>query len=100
MPMVNGLGEISRFIRQHPDSRSSLNSFVSIVSGVNWKSIMDVRRIYPHADAVGTCTVFNIKGNHYHVIAVIDYRAQIIDIKKVLTHAEYDKEKWKKDCGG
>ena len=98
--LTTGLGEVAKFIKQHPDSKVWLNSFVDLVSRANWKNIMDVRQIYPHADAVGTCTVFNIKGNHYRLIVTIDYQAQIIDIKKVLTHAEYDKEKWKKDCGG
>nr|WP_232225275.1 type II toxin-antitoxin system HigB family toxin [Dactylococcopsis salina] len=37
-------------------------------------------------------TVFNIKGNRYRLIVGIDYKKQIIFIKYVLTHAEYDKE--------
>lgn len=100
MLLIIGQGVVSRFIKQHPDSKPSLNSFIDLVGEAKWKSIIDVRQIYPHADAVGTCTIFNIKGNRYRLIATIDYRAQIIDIKNVLTHAEYDKEKWKKDCGG
>jgi len=88
------------FIEHHADSQSSLNAFLVVAEGAGWKNIVEVRRTYPHADAVGTCTVFNIKCNNYRLIAKIDYRAQTIYIKKVLTHAEYDKEKWKKDCGG
>lgn len=98
--LLTGLSEIVKCIKQHSDSKSSLNSFVEIVRDAAWKNMLEVRQRYPQADAVGTCTVFNIKGNHYRLIATIDYRAQILDIKKVLTHAEYNKEKWKKDCGG
>jgi mRNA interferase HigB len=97
--LLTGLGEVAKCIEQHVDSKSSLSSFVDIVRAAAWKNIVEVRQRYPQADAVGTCTVFNIKGNHYRLIATIDYRAQLMDIKKVLTHAEYDKEKWKKDCG-
>jgi mRNA interferase HigB len=97
--LIIGQGEVGRFIKLHPDSKSSLNSFIDLAGEANWKSIIDVKQVYPHADAVGTCTVFNVKGNRYRLIATIDYRAQITDSKKVLTHAEYDKEKWKKDCG-
>jgi mRNA interferase HigB len=91
---------ISVFIKQHADSNSSLIAWLTTARRADWKKIAEVKQVYPHADAVGTCTVFNIKGNHYRLIAKVDYRAQTIYVKKVLTHAEYDKEKWKKDCGG
>jgi mRNA interferase HigB len=54
-----------------------------------------VRRTYSAAEAVGDYTVFNIKGNTYRLIARIEYRLQIIFVKAVLTHAEYDKDQWK-----
>jgi mRNA interferase HigB len=38
-----------------------------------------------------------IKGNNYHLIVDIVYEAERIYIKYVLTHAEYDKDKWKND---
>src|ERR1043165_8203962 len=91
---------IYAFIKPHADSHSSLIVWLTTARRADWKNIANVKQVYPHADAVGTCTVFNIKGNHYRLIAKVDYRAQTIYIKKVLTHAEYDKEKWKKDCGG
>lgn len=97
---VIGVGVISLFIQQHADSQSSLKATLKVFEDAKWKNIVEVKKTYPHADAVGTCTVFNIKGNKYRLIAKIDYRAQTVRIKRVLTHAEYDKEKWKKDCDG
>ena len=44
------------------------------------------------------CTVFNIGGNKYRLIVKIEYKLQTIYIKHVLTHDEYNKEKWKHDC--
>jgi mRNA interferase HigB len=32
------------------------------------------------------------------LIVKIEYKLQTIFIKYVLTHAEYDKEEWKRDC--
>ncbi len=55
----------------------------------------EVRRTYPHADAVKQYTVFNIKGNDYRLISKIEYRLGLIFVKEVLTHAEYDKGNWK-----
>ncbi len=94
-----GYAVLNAFKQQHPDAQSSINTWFTIASNAGWKDIIEIKQTYPHADAVGACTVFNVKGNHYRLIAKIDYRAQIISIKRVLTHAEYDKEKWKKDCG-
>ena len=97
---VIGINVIILFIKQHADSRPWLNSFLAEASQAFWKNIVDVRLMYPHADAVGSCTVFNIKGNKYRLITKIDYPTGTLQIKRVLTHAEYNKEKWKKDCGG
>jgi mRNA interferase HigB len=56
-----------------------------------------VQVFYPKAEAVGNFTVFNIRGNRYRLIASINYVQQVIYIKYVLTHAEYDKDGWKND---
>ncbi len=66
-----------------------LDSWFSVAKRSHWQSIADVRVSYPHADAVGRCTVFNIGGNKYRLIVKIEYKLQTIYIKNVLTHAEY-----------
>lgn len=55
---------------------------------------------YPHADAVKTnrgetLTVFNIGGNKYRLIVRIRYDFQLVNVRAVLTHAEYDQGGWK-----
>ena len=47
------------------------------------------------SEAVGNFTVFNI--NKYRLIVSIDYERQLIYIKYIFTHAEYDRENWKND---
>lgn len=96
---IIGFKIIASFTKLHPDAESSLKAWHKIVRTAVWNNIVEVKQTYPHADAAGTCTVFNLRGNHYRLIVIIDYRAQTIYIRNVLTHAEYDKEKWKKDCG-
>lgn len=41
-------------------------------------------------------TVFNIRGNNYRLLTAISYPAGVVNVLQFLTHAEYDKEKWKK----
>jgi mRNA interferase HigB len=41
--------------------------------------------------------VFNIGGNEFRLIARVEYQQQEVDIRAVLTRAEYSKEEWKRD---
>ena len=72
-----------------------ISEWYKVATHATWRSLADVRRVYPHADSVGPYTVFNIKGNRYRLIVKIEYRWQIIFVKGLLTHAEYDRNRWK-----
>ncbi|NJK73401.1 MAG: type II toxin-antitoxin system HigB family toxin [Richelia sp. CSU_2_1] len=37
------------------------------------------------------------QGNKYRLIVSFNYQKQIVYIKYILTHAEYDKDNWKND---
>ncbi|MBW4493584.1 MAG: type II toxin-antitoxin system HigB family toxin [Oscillatoria princeps RMCB-10] len=85
------------FCKQHADALSPLDEWFRTAKKAKWKHLDEVRQVYPSADGVGNFTVFNIKGNDYRLIVSIDYESQTIFVKYVLTHADYDKEKWKND---
>lgn len=74
-----------------------LDNWYRVVKSSSGSDINEVRQVYPSADAIGNFTVFNIKGNNYRLIVDIVYATQRIYIKYVLTHADYDKDKWKND---
>jgi len=54
-----------------------------------------LRRTFPSADRVGKYTVFDIGGNKVRLIAAIHYNRRKIYVRAVLTHSEYDAERWK-----
>ncbi len=83
---------------RHPDLEVALDTWYRIAKKAQWKSLTDVRQTYRHADPVGRCTVFNIKGNEYRLIVRINYQTGRVFIRYVLTHAEYDQESWKHEC--
>jgi mRNA interferase HigB len=58
------------------------------------RSTMFARRILT-PNFVSPYTVFNIKGNTCRLVSIVKSQHQRIRIKHVLTHAEYDKGKWK-----
>ena len=79
---------------RHRDLASPLDVWYRIVKKAEWRSLTDVKRVFPTADAVGRFTIFNIKGNAYRLITEINYRTQKIFLRHVLTHAEYSKGNW------
>jgi mRNA interferase HigB len=73
---------IQQFARTHPDSR--------------FKHFVELKKTFGSADQGKSHTVFNISGNKYRLIAVVDYVLQSVAIACVLTHAEYDEGRWRK----
>ena len=63
----------------------------------DWSSLVDVRQTFNHADVYHDCVIFDVGGNKYRIIAKVRYQKHLIFIRAVLTHEEYDENKW---CGG
>ena len=87
--------KIREFVSLHPNSASSLSSWYKILRKAKWQNIVEVREDYPHADLVGRFVVFNIAGNNFRLIAEINFESLLVLIRHILTHTEYDREKWK-----
>lgn len=81
---------------KHGELSEPLDVWYRIAKKAEWKSLMDVRRTFPSADAVEKFTVFNIKGNAYRLITEINYHTGRIFLRYVLTHAEYSRRGWKR----
>jgi mRNA interferase HigB len=79
----------------HADLAEPLDVWFRVVKRASWKTLVDTKRDFPTADLVGKLIVFNIKGNTYRLIAEIYYAQQVVLIRHVLTHAEYDRGGWK-----
>ena len=89
---------LREYAEKHADVRDALDNWYKIASKATWRNLIEVQEVFPKAEAVSNFTVFNIKGNNYRLIVSIDYEQQIIYIKYILTHAEYDREQWKNDA--
>ena len=93
---VIGTGIVNLFIENFPDSQSSLNGWLKVMRENHFKHFNDLKQTFGSADYVKPYTVFNISGNKYRLISLMTYAAATVGVKQVLTHAEYDKEKWKR----
>ena len=85
----------------HEDAEGPLQAWYTHVNSrtVAWQSWGDVRAVFGTASIVGNCVVFNIGGNKYRLITRILYVSQKVFVLKVMTHEEYDEDKWKEQCG-
>ena len=80
------------FWKQHPDSEHQLKAWYQETSNAEWETPNKIKIEYPTASfLVDNRVVFNIKGNHYRLIVKINYDYQMIWIRFIGTHAEYDK---------
>jgi len=66
---------------------------------VTWRTWGDVKAEFSTASIVGNCVVFNIGGNKYRLASRILYSSHKVFVLKVMTHAEYDDDKWQEECG-
>jgi len=87
---------------KHPKTRKWIENWCAIVKEVQWKNIQEVRASYPSADTVmvnsgGNVVVFNVCGDDFRLIVAIHYNRGIVYTLRFLTHAEYSKDKWKKE---
>jgi mRNA interferase HigB len=94
---IIALKRLREFWAVHPDAEGALRSWYQVVKQARWQRFIDVRARYRSADQVGKFTVFNIAGNTYRLITVIHFNTGRVYVRRVLTHAEYDRGTWKND---
>ena len=89
--------KLQDFWENYPDSESPLRAWFKITSTTNFASFDDLRKTFTTADQILNLTVFDIGGNKYRLIAAIHYNWRKIYLRSIMTHKEYDKNKWKKE---
>ena len=89
---------LREFWEKHQNAKEPLENWFKEASRSHWANLADVRRAYPHCDLYGACYILNISDNKYRLIVKMEFAKQLIFVKHVLTHREYDREAWKNDC--
>lgn len=99
---VLSLAPLREFWGRHPESEVPLRRWFRLTEQAYWEQWADVKAQFPHADLVEVrsgvkMAVFNVGGNKYRVVAHIPFRSGWMFIKRVLTHAEYSRDRWKEE---
>ena len=94
--IVFGTEHIDEFVKRHHQAQKPLDAWLKLMKGEQFQNPIELKRKIPYVDYVKPYTIFDIKGNHVRVIAIVVYGAGTAAIKYVLTHDEYIKGKWRR----
>jgi mRNA interferase HigB len=84
--------KLTEFARCHADARSWLYAWVAETEEAAWRTPQDIKDRYRSASFLSDNTVvFNVKGNRYRLVCKIAYKAQVVTVTWIGTHAEYSK---------
>lgn len=76
----------------HADCEQQLKSWYQETSKAQWKNPNQVKNEYPSASFLNNNrVVFNLKGNNYRLVVKINYEYQMIWVRFIGTHSQYDK---------
>tara|TARA_B110000879_G_scaffold201849_1_gene277477 strand:+ start:424 stop:711 length:288 start_codon:yes stop_codon:yes gene_type:complete len=78
-----------------PDCASALKGWYKVTENSDFTCFDDLRKTFNSVDIVGDKFVFDIGGNKLRLIALIHFNRKKIYIRHILTHKEYDKNKWR-----
>jgi mRNA interferase HigB len=81
---------LREFWQQYPTAESTLRQWHSIVEQTDFRDFGHIREFFNSADYVPPYVVFDVAGNNYRVVVVVQYRSKRMCVREVMTHREYD----------
>jgi mRNA interferase HigB len=83
------------FARTHRAAAKPLQAWRKIIESGEFANFAQLKAIMRATGRVGDFHVFDIGGNKFRVIAAIHFIRQMLFVRHVFTHAEYDR--WSAD---
>lgn len=82
---------LREFWARYPAAEPPLRAWFDEARKARWRRPSDIKAQYRSASVLrNRRVVFNIKGNDYRLVVAIAYRLQVVYVKFVGTHAQYD----------
>lgn len=88
---VISISTLKSFWLQHPSAEQPLRAWLAEARTAEWRSPAELKDQFLTASIMQAGrVVFNISGNKFRLVAAVLYASQVILIKFVGTHFEYD----------
>ncbi len=82
---------LTQFAAIHRGAQAPLQAWRKLVESGTFSNHADLKSAFNSTDRVGDFYVFDLGGNKFRVIASIHFNRQMLFIRHVFTHREYDK---------
>ena len=82
------------FAAAFPAALEPLQIWRRILEASELRNFAELRRCFNTVDRVGDFYVFDVGGNKYRVVTAIHFNRQMVYVRHVYTHAQYDR--WRK----
>jgi len=81
-----------KFYSDRPDAKTAIENWYTKTMAAIWHNFADVKKDFNSVDSTGNQHyVFNLKNNDYRLVVVIKFQIQMVYIRFIGTHGEYDK---------
>ena len=97
---VISLKALRQFWQKYEPAQKPLKEWYAKTVNSKWERFADVKATFGQTDQAtvasgNSVAIFDIGGNKYRLIAAIHYNTAKVFVLRVLTHREYDSNKWK-----
>jgi mRNA interferase HigB len=80
------------FWSEHPEAKVALERWYRFVRGARWTSTDEIQKAAPKCKVLNReCVRFEVTGGKYRLLAAFDFGRQVVFVKFVGTHPEYDR---------
>jgi len=88
---VIAVSTLRAFWKRYPGAEQPLKAWFEEATSATWTQPADIKAQYRSASVLkNRRVVFDIKGNEYRLIVAVAYKLQVVYVKFVGTHKEYD----------
>ena len=79
------------FAALHQRAETPLQAWRKLIEDGSFASFAELKAVFNSVDRVGDFYVFDIAGNNFRIVAAIHFNRQMLFVRHVFTHVEYDK---------
>ena len=94
-PIMILLGKrtLTEFAESHAEAKPAIESWVAEVEAAQWRMPQDITSTFSATASIlpGGTAIFNLKGKKFRLEVQITYQNGIVTVKRIGTHAEYNR---------